>query len=791
MNGWKLLSVSMAALALAACESGEEKASRFTENAQDYLAEGQLQRARIQFHNALENDPANVEALRGAAEVAELQERLTDQLRYLERLVTIEPDNIEAIAKISRLNLLGGRPDEALNRADQVLEAQPANLEALTVKGAVLVLKNDLDGASEALEQALAQAPDNAEVRNLLAARYVRDEEFDRAQSVIDEGLAADPQNEALLVVKLLLAQRRQDANGMGETFQSLIETSPENGFYRERYGEFLLLARRDLAGAKEQFFSSIPLLEDKSAAIGRYVAIVREESGNEAAEAELREVVGTYPEDADLAFAIPAFLCEIGDTERCEAELQTIANDEEAEQSQRALATVQLGERAFSDEDRDGAMAFAEQVLAEDEENPDALTLKGKVQLAQDDVQGAIETLRLALNAERYKESAMILIGLAYEADGRQSFAEQQLTLAIAENGLSPVLFQTYRGMLARAGKSEEAAELTLRFAQTPDATPEVQLESAAVLLAQGRDEEAEVVSRSLIRSNPDNQPARRVLATTLFRQDRFAEALDALDNLSEEGADNLAAMQLRNQVLQELGREDDARAFLQQVASNADNISEASLLVQFEADAENLPAAQAAAEAALVRFPDSEQAHVLVYNTLNSQGQSAAAMAALDRGIASIENTANLRLLKSNQLLQEGDREGARDVLLTLYEDEALNDLSANNLAALMLDFGGDPAVALEIARRFEGTEQPFLADTLAWALYKNGENEEAMRYSNIAADAGTVNAEILYHRGVIAAANGDLDTARQALEDALDAPGKTETVSEEAINQALADL
>ncbi len=790
MNAWKLVGVSVAALALAACESGEEKASRFTENAQDYLDEGELQRARIQFGNALQNDPTNVEALRGAAEVADRQERLGDQLRFLERLVTIEPNNIDAIAKIARLQLLGGKPDAALARAEQVLTADPENLEALTVKGAVLVLRNNLDGASAALETALAQAPDNAEVRNLLAARYVRDEDFERAQAVIDEGLAEDPANEALLVVKLLLSQRRQDVTGMGETFEALIAASPENGFYRERFGEFLLVARRDLDSAKGQFEAAIPLLEDKSTAVGRYVGIVRQQEDDATAEAELRRLVADYA-DSNLIFAIPAFLCEIGELERCETELGKIAEDEDQTQENRALAKVQLGERAFGREEFAAAEALADEVLAIDDQEPNALTLKGKVQLRNEQVQDAIETLRLALNAERNKESAMILLGLAYEADGRQSFAEQQLELAIAENGLSPSLFQAYRGMLVRAGKSDDAADLTLRFAQTPDATPEVQLESAAVLLGQNRNEEAEVVSRSLLRADPENQGARRILATILFREARFEDSLDELDRLSPEGADNLGAMQLRQRSLMALDREDEARAFLQEVAANASNIREASLLVQFEADEGNLTAVETAAEAALEKFPDSEQAYILVYNAQQAQGQPAEAMAALDRGIATLDTHENLRLLKSNQHLQEGDRTTARDVLLTLYEDDALNDLSANNLAALMLDLGGDPVVALDIARRFEETDQPFLADTLAWALYRNGLIEEALEYSEIAAEADLANAEILYHRGVIAAANGDTETAREALEQALEAPGKTETVSEEAINEALAEL
>lgn len=790
MKALKLLSVSLAALALVACESSEDKAVRFAENAQDYLDEGELQRARLQFQNALQNDPNNLVALRGAAEVAEREERLTDQLRFLERIVTLEPDDIEAVAKISRLNLLGGRPEEALRSANRVLEAQPDNLDALTVKGAALVLQNNLDGASEVLEQALSQAPDNAEVRNLMAARYVRDEDFERAQQVINEGLETDPNNEALLVVKLLLAQRRQDPIGMGETFRTLIDVSPENGFYKERYGEFLILARRDLDGAREQFEAALPLLAEKTPVVGRLIGIIREQEGDEVAEARLRELVTQFP-DEDLVFAIAAFLCEVGQEERCEAEFQSIADNSDQSIENRSRASVQLGERTFQARDFEKAREIAEGVLSEDETNPEALTLLGKIQLTENDSEGAIETLRLALNEEPDQEAALILLGLAYEANGRTTFGEAQLSQAIDRLGLSSQLFNAYRGMLVRNGKAEEAADLTLRFAQTANATPQVQRESAAVLISQNRSEEAEVVARSLIRVNPDDQAARRVLATALLQQERFDEAIAALDDLSEEGADNAASVQLRTEILNRQGRTDELRTYLQGVVGEGEIFEAFGLLVQLEANAGNAAEAASIAQSAVETFPQVENSYVLVYNTQIAQQNANAANATLDEGIATATTTGTLRTLKANRLLAENDRVGARDVLKSLYDDDQLNDLAANNLAALMLDLGDDPAVALEIAKRFEGTEQPFLADTLAWAYFKNDQLQEAVRYSNIAKELDQDIAEILFHIGTIAAANGDVETARDAFERALEAPGKTEAASEEAIREGLASL
>ncbi|MEE4210432.1 MAG: tetratricopeptide repeat protein [Parvularcula sp.] len=787
MTSFKWVGISLAALAMAACESPEEKSAKFAENAQEYLEEGELARARLQFANALQSDPNNVAALRGAAEVAEREERWGDQLRYLQNLINVKPDDIDALADLSRLSLLSGEVDEAVERAERVLEVQPSNIEALTVMGAAMVLRNNLERATEYLERGLAEDPNNVEMRNLLAARYIRNEDYDTAQQIIEEGLAATPDSQALLVVKLLMAQRLRDADGMDETFQQLIDASPDNGFYRERYAVFLT-ARGNLEGAEDQYAAAIPLLEDKKDAVGQLIGIVRRLEGDEAAEARINQIIEENPDEEILAFALPSYLCEIGETERCIAELQRLASSEEVAATVRQGAKVELGERAFRDRNFDRARELANEVLAEDDINSSALTLRGKVELAEENVDTAIETLREALNSDPAKEPALILLGLAYEADGRDSFAEAQLAQAIDRIGLTPNLFQAYRGMLIRNGKRDEAADLTLRFSQTSEATPDVQRESAAVLIGQGREEEAETIARTLLRQNPSDAIAARILAASLVPQERYDEALEALDAIPDEEKTQVVNVRTRAEVLSAAGRGDDVRSYLRSAGRDQDLPQAYILLAQYELQNEANAAAAAALREGLGRYPGEAALYAALSSTLRSAGDVEGGQAAVVEGLEKAENKNALRLVRSNDLIQAGQRQEAFEELRLLAEAEALNDLAANNYAALLLDFRDEPQAALDVAQRFEGTEQPFFADTLAWAYYRTGNLEKALEYSTIAAENAEPQAEILYHHGVIQAEAGNVDAAREAFEKALEAPGKTEKVSEEAIRAAI---
>src|SRR5207247_4495331 len=60
--------------------------------------------------------------------------------------------------------------------------------------------------------------------------------------------------------------------------------------------------------------------------------------------------------------------------------------------------------------------------------------------------------------------------------------------------------------------------------------------------------------------------------------------------------------------------------------------------------------------------------------------------------------------------------------------------------------------------------------VADALGWALFANGRYAEALKYSRFAGKLGYRNALLVFHRGMIEKALGDLGAARKDLREAL---------------------
>jgi Flp pilus assembly protein TadD len=95
-----------------------------------------------------------------------------------------------------------------------------------------------------------------------------------------------------------------------------------------------------------------------------------------------------------------------------------------------------------------------------------------------------------------------------------------------------------------------------------------------------------------------------------------------------------------------------------------------------------------------------------------------------------------------------------------------------AANNLAWHYAEREVKLDVALELARRAKTAlpEDPSVADTLGWVLYKRGLYAAAIEHLKFGADKLPNNGEIRYHLGMAYLRNGDKDKARAELTAAL---------------------
>jgi tetratricopeptide (TPR) repeat protein len=184
-------------------------------------------------------------------------------------------------------------------------------------------------------------------------------------------------------------------------------------------------------------------------------------------------------------------------------------------------------------------------------------------------------------------------------------------------------------------------------------------------------------------------------------------------------------------------------------------------------------LPKAETYATAALAAFPDYPYALTALAQVRSAQSRYPEAVDLMRKRYNAAPNPEILYALAEAQELA-GQREGAA-ASFHEFERQALaqSTLAENcnrELISYYLDHAGEPAKALEIARREVAVRQDiFTLDSYAWALAGNGDYEAAGTQLQKALAMNVKDPGILFHAGSIALHLQEKDKAERYLKDA----------------------
>ena len=136
-------------------------------------------------------------------------------------------------------------------------------------------------------------------------------------------------------------------------------------------------------------------------------------------------------------------------------------------------------------------------------------------------------------------------------------------------------------------------------------------------------------------------------------------------------------------------------------------------------------------------------------------------------------------------------GDKSQARAAYERVLAINSNFHPAANNLAYLYAEDGGDLEKALKLARQAKDAapEDPTVADTLGWVLYKKGDFTWALTLLQMSSSKLPDNPEVHYHLGMAHYRLGNKDLAKQALSRALQL--KQRFPGEEEAKRVLAEV
>jgi tetratricopeptide (TPR) repeat protein len=759
-----------------ACVDSEQRRTTSIERGLSYLAQRSLDKARVEFSSALQIQPDDAGTTYWLGVVHERLDDPEQAIRYFDAALGLDADHFGARSSLARIYTFGGFPDDAIDLLNEVLPRFPDNADLLSARALARTRQGDLSGARQDVTLALQSEPGSENAIALLAGIMRAEGQTENASVLLEDGLRHNPGSTDLRVALAFVSAEAGATDRAAELLEQTVELEPDDDTFRYQLIRFHIdTGNLDAAQSRLEELATLRVaaVEPKLALLA---FLSRHRSPDEARSAADR-MVAQAEHDPELVLALSDLYGEFGAAAERTALLQDVvgrdANGPFGLQARTRLAVV-----ALSAGRRSAAESYIEQVLAVNSRDAEALGLRAYLSLTDGRGADAIVDARAALSTEPDSLPMLRLLAQAYGQDGQQELALAALEAALrrfpddAELRLATVQQQLDAGQLDR-GRLARASEILrpLLLAATP---------AAAALEQQYRIEmrlnaysEAQQVALRLKAQEPDSARASLLIAAAAEQAGNVSEAaahyraaldLDAAQFATVQG---LARMALAN------GEFAAAAAHLESyIAAQPEHVEALDALSRIYSQAGQYGKAEALAQRAMAVAPDSILGYRSAAESRLRKGDLDGAAATLRIGFER-NNDLQLGFALAGLLEPSGRFEEAIETYARMLKAHPDSLPVANNLAMLLAEHRSDAASlseALEIARRFAGSDQAPLLDTFGWAAYRAGDLKAALPALRRAAELAPELPTLRYHLGLALLADERGDAGRRELETAL---------------------
>lgn len=431
------------------------------------------------------------------------------------------------------------------------------------------------------------------------------------------------------------------------------------------------------------------------------------------------------------------------------------------------------LADLAAAQAKYDESANYLSKLLARDRQNYDALLLNGRLELAKG------ETLKAVADLERmtsiYPKSPQVhyQLALAYLADNETERAISSLNQALIVDPHFADAILALAELRIRKGDANSAVVMLRQLVQQQPKLAKAQLMLAEACRIQGNLDEALEVYRRLGELFPESPEAPLLMGLVLVQQGKKDEARKAFGRAQEVAPNYLAALeQLVDLDLMEKRYDTALQRVEKQFEKNPKAPEPPLLEAKIYLAQSNTNQAEAVLMKAIQSQPDFRGTYFLLAQLYVATHQNQKALADLNQMLAKNPNDVTAIMLTAMIHSAMKDYDKTRDTYEKLLAINPNFSSALNNLAYLYSERFGQLDKALAMARRARDLRpyDPATADTLGWVLWHKHQYPQALSLLQESADKLPANPEIQFHLGMTHYMLGEEETARVALQRAL---------------------
>jgi tetratricopeptide (TPR) repeat protein len=762
-------------LGLVACSSPEERVAEYLADAETRLADGDIDRAAINFRNVLRIEPRNADALFGMGRIHETREDLPRAFAAYREAADADPTSIEARNAYAVIALTRNRLEDVREAADEIREIDPAHPDGLALAAALALRDERLDEAERLATEALAEDPRHVNATSALAGVHNARGRTRAAVDVLNERFETHGVTVPLALLKTQLLGSIGDSAGVATALEEAISAAPDDVGLRVALARFHE-SRGEPERAERVLRQAIERLEAPDAAMAALVRFVAANRGVDAAIAEIDQLrTERGDDDFTLAFLAADLLAQAQRLEAAAARLQGVAEATEVNSADNLDARTGLATLARRRDDTERAREMVAAVLEAEPEHRGANYLQASLHLENAAFDEAVAAARAALGGDPEWAPGLRVLAEGHLGQGERDLAIQTLGRLLRAHPGDVAAAGTMARLLAERGDYDQALSVWDHvIARSED--PTAALANAAEIAI--RQENWNRASRDIDRLLESSES--EVTGTLLAGSLRVArgDAAGAREWFARAREMNPASgaplMGLVRAHLAENDVEGALAVVREETAQRPDNPLAHLLTAQLERRRDETQAAAAAYRRAIELQPDWATPYRELATLHEAAGNPRAAIQVLEAGSRAGAAGDDLLLRKAFVHQRSDDVEGAIATYARMLDAGVETDVVVNNYGALVADFAPQDTARLEravaLAERFNTSNEAYFVDTLGWLQYRLGNTAEAVALLRRAAAMRPDDAQIRYHLAAAFDAAGEPDLARREVERAL---------------------
>ena len=756
------------ALFLVACDGPEEREAAYLERGRARFEEGNYVKAGLEFKNALQINPAGLEAVYYQGLIAEKQANWVKALVRFRQVTQQQPDHVGANLGLGKYFFLAGFLDRALEKADAVSRIEPENAAAHALRGAIYLRRNRLSEAKSEAEAALSVDPANTQAAIVLATAYSQEEKQAEAIKALDDGIRLNPGNTPLHLLKIEIHLGQKKIEQVEAIYHELFGLEPENGGYRVRLAK-LYIALNRLDDAEQLLRDAIATLGDEGRVI--LIEFLASRRSFSVAERELRGFIEQAPDNHVLRFRFADLYTEHDLSDRAEAVFLEII-DRDGTGPQGLAAHMALARLRVASGDTAAAEDLIATVLQEEPSNGEALILHARLSLHKGETANAIAALRTVLRDDPTSKRGLSLLAEAHIRAGDLELASETLRTLISVDPFNDAVRVQLANLLMRKGNFETASSLLDEALDIAPGSLAGLRSKTLALIALEDLAEAATMARRIIEETDTPALGHQLLGRVHLAAGRYADAVASFSQalILDPGRPEHLSGLVQSYVAQ--NKTGQAIQYLEDLIARAPGEPFAHNLL---GEAHLLQGQTNLAEQAFLQAASLRQEWNLPYLNLAkariATGDPRGAVEAFREGLLHSPDDKRLMFGLATAYQFAGDYAALADTYEALLERDPQLDAVANNFASVIAEYQfQDPKRlerALQVVERFQTSENPVYLDTLGWVHYRMGNINQALIFLGRAVQIKPDVPEHHYHLGMALYENGELSRARQELE------------------------